>query len=96
MAATIQNGDGVTAEELEERKAERRDRRKARAELEAIMLKLATRRLGLFATDGQLRAAAKVLTDRFYKEQISPAARRIEDQVILEAAERARSIPVGQ
>lgn len=56
---------------------EKRDRRAARHELQLVFLRHATRRIGLFSRTGQLKKAAKTLTDRYYKEQVNPAVERI-------------------
>ena len=61
---------------------EKRDRRQARRDLEKLMLRIATRRMGLFATTGQLKAAARTLTDRYFAEQIRPTAQAIEAELL--------------
>lgn len=70
---------------------EKREARKARHQVQAAIRTAICRKIGLDATNRQLEAGVKTLTDRFYKEQVSPAARAIENQIILEAAERART-----
>jgi hypothetical protein len=68
---------------------EKRDRRKARHELEKVFRRIVTRRIGLFATNRQIRDGVKVMTDRYYAEQIRPAAERIEQKLLAEEQAKA-------
>lgn len=70
-------------------KEEKKDRRDARHQVQAALKREAIKKLGFYSTGSQIRAGLSTLTDRFYAEQVMPAARRIEDQVILEAGRRA-------
>jgi hypothetical protein len=45
--------------------------------------------MGLYATNHQITAAVKTLVDRYYAEQVRPAAERIEAQLIEEAQQKA-------
>jgi hypothetical protein len=65
---------------------EKRDRRKARHEVQAAFTKAPLPHLKLYSTNGQLRAAAKLMADRFFREQVRPAVERIESQVLLQDA----------
>ena len=77
---------------------EKRERRQARHELQSQFRTLATRRTGLFATNRQLSAGARILADRYTKEVLSVAARKIETDVLVEAQNRAESqcLPAAQ
>jgi hypothetical protein len=55
---------------------EKKARRKLRHELMAKAWKHAAKRTGMFATNGQLKASAKILTDR-----LLAAARHVPTQV---------------
>jgi hypothetical protein len=46
------------------------------------------RRVGLYSSPAQERAALRVMVDRFYREQVNAAAKRIESRVLAEAHER--------
>lgn len=48
-----------------EKSAEQKARRKFRHEIEKRMLRVATRRVGMCSTTGQLHAYARTLTDRY-------------------------------
>lgn len=61
---------------------EKRDRRKARRELETAFLPIVNRRMGLYATNRQIKAAVKILADRYFKEQVLPAAAKIEAELV--------------
>lgn len=61
----------------EEQKAEKKARRKFRHEIAHRMRRIAIRRTGLFTTDAQLDAAAKMLTDR-YMHKVDHAPTRVE------------------
>jgi hypothetical protein len=65
---------------------EKRDRRKARQEVEAAFRPLMRRRMGLYGTNRQIEAAVKLMADRYYAEQIKPTADRIERELVAEAA----------
>ncbi len=67
---------------------EKRDRRAARHEVQAALKRVAIRKLGFYSTGPQIRHGLRVLTDRFYREQVSPAAERIESQVLEQAEAR--------
>jgi hypothetical protein len=60
-------------------KEEKRERRQARHELQAVLKRLVLRHIGLFSTGPQIRQATKVLTDRYYAEQINPTAAKLRD-----------------
>jgi hypothetical protein len=62
--------------------AEKKDRRAARHEVEAALKRVAVRKLGLYSTKAQIKAGLKILCDRYYAEQVRPAAQRIEEQVL--------------
>ena len=68
---------------------EKKDRRVARHEVEAALKSIANRKLGLYSTSNQLRAGKKVLVDRYFAEQINPAAERIEEHILSQAKQRA-------
>jgi hypothetical protein len=68
---------------------EKRDRRRARQQLEKVFRPHVTRNMGLYATNHQITAAVKTLVDRYYAEQVRPAAERIEAQLIEEAQQKA-------
>jgi hypothetical protein len=68
---------------------DKRDRRKARQEVEAAFRSLLRRRMGLYATNRQIEAAVKVMADRYYAEQVRPTAERIERELIAKAEEKA-------
>lgn len=72
---------------------EKRDKRIARRQVEQALRSLVRRRIGLYTTPKQERAALRVMVDRFYAEQVTPAARRIESQVVNEANERSQRQP---
>lgn len=67
---------------------EKKDKREARRQVEASLRSLVRRRVGLYSTPKQERAALGVMVDRFYAEQVTPAAKRIEAQVLQETAKR--------
>jgi hypothetical protein len=58
-------------------KEEKKDRRDAKHEVQAALKRLVVRRMGLFSTGPQIRAAIKVLSDRYYAEQVNPVCERI-------------------
>lgn len=64
----------------EEKSAEKKARAKFRHEIEKRMLRVATRRVGMCSTTGQLHAYARTLTDRYMHlvdhapAQVSPIA----------------------
>jgi hypothetical protein len=71
----------------EEKSAEKKARRKFRHEIEKRMLRVATRRVGMCSTTGQLHAHAKTLTDRYLHmvdhapAQVKPIEEAIEPPV---------------
>ncbi len=67
---------------------EKRDRREARRELQTAFRRIVVRRIGLFATNGQIEASVKIMVDRYYAEQVRPAAAKIEAQVLAQAQQR--------
>lgn len=67
---------------------EKRDKREARRQVEASLRSVVRRRIGLYSTPKQERAALRVMVDRFYAEQVTPAAKRIESQVLADAVKR--------
>jgi hypothetical protein len=68
---------------------EKRDRRKARHELQECFRVIATKQIGLYATNRQITAATKIMADRYYAEQVRPTAERIERELIAKAEEKA-------
>lgn len=60
---------------------EKRAKRMARHQVQKA-LKNVCPNLRLCATNPQLKQATKVLTDRYYKEQVRPAAERIEANLL--------------
>jgi hypothetical protein len=68
----------VTAEE-------KRDRRKARHQLQRCFRVIATKQIGFDATNKQITAATKIMADRYYAEQVRPTAARIEAELIRQA-----------
>lgn len=67
---------------------EKRDRRQARHELQRCFRAIATKQIGLDATDKQITAATKIMADRYYAEQVRPTAERIEKELIAKAEEK--------
>ena len=69
---------------------EKRDRRKARHELQKAFRDLLRRpsksgmSAGFVYTKPQMKQATKVLADRFYAEQIRPTSERIEKKLVAE------------
>jgi hypothetical protein len=78
----------VADEKRAERIAEKKARRKFRHEIQHRMLRVATRRVGMCSTTGQLHAYARTLTDRYmHLVDHAPAqVKPIETEVPAEAA----------
>jgi len=72
-----EDGERVTTEE-------KKDRRAARHEVEAALKRRAIQKLGFYSTGPQIQHGLRVLCDRFFSEQVTPAAKRIEAQVLAE------------
>lgn len=74
---------------------EKRDKREARRQVEASLRRIVRRSTGLYSTPAQERQHLRTMVDRFYKEQVMPAAKRIESQVLNEAHERSQRQPAS-
>lgn len=68
---------------------EKRDKREARRQVEASLRPLVRRAaFNLRLSPKKERQFLRTLVDRFYAEQVTPAAKRIEKQVLSEAVKR--------
>lgn len=61
---------------------EKKDRRTARHQVQAALKRVVLHKVGLYSTGGQIRQSIRTLTDRYFAEQVRPAARAIEAQAL--------------